>query len=328
MPARATAAAVALISALLLGCNAGTSANGNNPSPVPASSAATSTSTSSADPASPRVKRPVFDGDKAFALLKKQCEFGPRPVGSEAHRKTRDFLMEEMRKYADKTVAQDFSYRGLPLTNVIGVFNPDAKKQVLLCAHWDTRPRADQEIDPAKKRQPILGASDGASGVAVLLELARLFKEQKPSVGVVMVLLDGEDYGDFERDEGVLLGAKYFARNHQGYNLDYGILLDMVGDKNQDIYREENSQQFAPGTNEKFFRAARELGFGKYIIDEVKTNVTDDHMPLNAAGIPTIDIIDFNYGAWHTLDDTPEQCSAESLKRVGETTAEVVYSER
>jgi len=319
---------MALLSALLLGCN---SAGGNNPPPVatqPVSTSAPDLGSGAASGSQALVKRPSFDGEKAFALLKKQCDFGPRPVGSEAHKKTRDFLMEQMRQYADKTVAQDFTYKGLPLTNIIGVFNPDAKKQILLCAHWDTRPRADQEIDPVKKRQPILGASDGASGVAVLLELARMFKAQKPDVGIVMVLLDGEDYGYFERNEGVLLGAKYFAGNHQGYNIDYGILLDMVGDKNQDIYREENSQRFAPGTNEKFFRAARDLGYGKYLIDDVKTNVEDDHTPLNAVGIPTIDIIDFNYGPWHTLDDTPAQCSAESLKRVGETTAEVVYRER
>ncbi len=318
--------------AFLLGCNGGNANGLKNESVRSATPVVDSRPSPSEAPATitgiAPTKRPAFDGEKAYAILKKQCEFGPRPVGSEAHRKTRDFLMDEMRKYADKTVAQDFLYRGLPLTNIIGVFNPEQKKQVLLCAHWDTRPRADQEIDEAKQNQPILGANDGASGVAILIEIARMFKEQKPNVGVVIVLLDGEDYGSFEKDEGVLLGAKHFAKNHRDYNIEYGILLDMVGDKNLDIYREQNSQRYAPGTNEKFFRAARELGHGKFIIDDVKTNVTDDHIPLNVSGIRTIDIIDFNYAPWHTLDDTPDKCSAESLMRVGDTTAEVVYRER
>src|SRR5207249_1739898 len=124
---------------------------------------------------------------------------------SAAHQKTAAFLLAEMTKYADKVITQNFTYKDMPLTNVIGVFNPQASRQVLLCGHWDTRPTADQEIDPAKKKKPILGASDGASEIAVLLELARLFKEQKPGVGVVIVLLDGEDYGNFETDEGVFL---------------------------------------------------------------------------------------------------------------------------
>lgn len=319
-----------LLFALLIGCNNATA----NSSSKGISDTSLTPGTSTTPAVSPvsvvtpsLVKRPVFDKAKAFALLVKQCDFGPRPVGSPAHQKTRDYLMEEMAKYADKTVAQDFTYKELSLTNVIGVFNPEAKRQVLLCAHWDTRPRADQEIDPSKKLQPIIGASDGASGVAVLLELARNFKEQKPDVGVVIVLLDGEDYGSFETNEGVLLGAQYFANHHKGYNLDFGVLLDMVGDKDLDITREVNSQNYAPGTNDKFFRIARELGYGKYLMDRVETNVTDDHIPLNRAGIRTIDIIDFNYGAWHTLDDKPDQCSPESLAMVGNTLAELVYRE-
>jgi len=311
---------------LLVGCNGGVSGEAIKPSGSGTPSAATDAKSTPVQAAA-LAKRPAFDGEKAYALLKKQCDFGPRPVGSEAHRKTRDYLLEEMRKYADKTSTQDFTYRGMPLSNIVGVFNPEAKKQILLCAHWDTRPRADMEIDDVKRKQPIIGASDGASGVAVLLELARMFKQQKPDVGVVVVLLDGEDYGFFERDEGVLLGAKYLARNHKEFNFTYGILLDMVGDKDLDIYRETNSQRYAHEANDKFFKAAADLGFGKFIIDDEKTNVTDDHMPLNIAGIRTIDIIDFNYKHWHTLDDTADKCSADSLKKVGETTAEVVYRE-
>ncbi len=274
------------------------------------------------------VDAPVFDGKKSFDLLKKQCDFGPRPVGSEAHRKTLSFLVEEMKKYADKTVQQTFTYQGLPLCNVIGEFNPEAKRKVLLCAHWDTRPRADQELDEVNKRKPIIGASDGASGVAVLLELARNFKEKKPNIGVVVVLLDGEDFGSFETMKGVLLGAEYFARHHDGYNLEYGVLLDMVGDADLDIYREVNSENYAPGTNRKIFTIAKELGFGKNIIDKLNTNVTDDHIPLNQARIPTVDLIDFNYKYWHTLEDTPEHCSAKSLEMVGKTISQLIYREK
>lgn len=309
-----------------LGCNNAAAGNKQPAAPPPVKNVAITNVPPAAG--APDTRRPKFDSKNAFDLLVKQCDFGPRPVGSAAHAKLRDYLMAEMKKYADKTVAQDFTYKGMPLTNVIGVFNPEAKRQVLLCGHWDTRPTADNEIDAVNRKKPILGASDGASEIAVLLELARNFKEQKPDVGVIIVLLDGEDYGDFEKDEGVFLGAKYFAKNHEGYNPEFGILIDMVGDKNLDIYREVNSQNYAPGTNDKVFRIARELGFGKNIIDQLKTNVSDDHFALNRAHIPTIDLIDFNYGAWHTLDDTPDKCSAESLGIVGNLLAEVVYREK
>jgi glutaminyl-peptide cyclotransferase len=272
-------------------------------------------------------QRPAFDGERAYRLLQKQCDFGPRPVGSDAHKKTRDFLLSEMAKYADNTIAQDFTYRGMTLTNVIGVFNRQAKRRVLLCAHWDTRPTADEELDVEKRRQPILGANDGASGVAILLELARLFREKKPSVGVIIVLFDGEDYGDFTQDEGVFLGSRHFAKNHNGYALEFGILLDMVGDRDLNIYREANSDTYARHINDKVFRIAQELGHGKHIIDQAGRNILDDHIPLNEAGIPTVNLIDFDYGPWHTLEDTPDKCSAASLAIVGNTVAELIYRE-
>lgn len=316
---------------LFVGCN-GAGAGGTQPQVSAATSAsptkeAAPGEAAPAEPVADRVKRPVFDGARAFSLIEKQCEFGPRPVGSAPHKKTRDWLVAEMEKLADKTIAQDFTYRGMPLTNVIGIFNPEAKRQVLLCAHWDTRPVADMEIDPAKKRQPILGANDGGSGVAVLLELARNFKEQKPDVGVVIVLFDGEDYGNFERDEGVFLGSKHYARNLAGTKPEFGILLDMVGDKDLRIPREGYSEQYAPGTNAKVFRIARELGYASIFVDELGQHIQDDHLPLNRARIPTIDLIDFDYGAWHTLDDKPDQCSAKSLEVVGNVIAELVYRE-
>lgn len=276
-----------------------------------------------------RVVRPAFDGDRAFAILKAQCDFGARVPGTAAHRKGREYLVAEMRKYADRVIEQDFAFGRLPLTNIIGVFNEKAKRQVLLCAHWDSRPYADEEINPVKRRQPVLGANDGASGVAVLLELARLFKQQAPEVGVIIALFDGEDYGDFSRDWGVFLGSRHFAKRMKEVGSPaYGILLDMVGDRDLTIYREGISQQRAPKINDLVFGIARELGHSKYFIDSVRHTVLDDHVPINDAGVPCIDLIDFDYAYWHTVEDTPDKCSPDSLRVVGDTVAEVMYRER
>lgn len=261
-------------------------------------------------------------------LLRTQCAFGPRVPGTGAHRRTCDWMIAEMEKYADKVVPQEFKYHGLSLTNVIGFFNTKASRQVLLCAHWDSRPTADMEISPLKRRLPIPGANDGASGVAVLLQLARMLKSQPPKVGVVIALLDGEDYGDFERDEGVFLGSRYFASNIRKLCAPkYGILLDMVGDRDLCIYREGTSEQRAGRINDLVFGIAGELGYGKYFRNTVRYTITDDHIPINDAGVPCIDLIDFDYAPWHTLDDTPDKCSAESLRIVGDVVAAVVYRE-
>ena len=344
-----------------------------NPAPAapplaaaPASPASPATKgTPAATPASLSIKaqRPAFDGEKAFAHLQKQCDFGPRTLGSAAHEKCRDFLLAEMRKYADRTITQAFSYRNMPVTNIIGVFYPEGSEKpvaqpVLLTAHWDTRPIADGPFSEETRRgvafrygangwhptAPIPGANDGASGAAVLLELARLFKAKRPPVGVLILLNDGEDYGDFRaRDgegDGVFLGARYFARHFRDTpdfgRPDFGILLDMVGGKGLVLPRESLSQQYAPGVNEKVFGTAESLGYGRVFLSGETQAVEDDHIPLNMAGIPTIDLIHplpignyetTGYRYWHTRQDTPDKCSAEALKIVGETVAEVVYRE-
>jgi glutaminyl-peptide cyclotransferase len=273
------------------------------------------------------IPNPHFDGDRAMKLLVQQCDFGPRPVGSPAHIKTRDFLLTEMKKYADVVQTQDFTYRGMPLTNIIGVFNPKAKKSILFCTHWDTRPTADEEIDPAKRKMPIPGADDGASGTAVLLEMARDFHYNRPKVGVILLLIDGEDYGDFEMNQGVFLGSRYFAAHHKGYDPEYGVLIDMIGAKNLKIHKEYNSQKYAPQVDDKVFNLAKEMGYSKYFIDSVKYNIGDDHLPLIQAGIPTIDLIDFDYAPWHTLADTPDKCSPQSLAIVGNVLEALTYQE-
>ncbi len=277
--------------------------------------------------------RPKFDADKSFAMLKKQCDFGPRPPGSAEHRKLKDFLAAEMKKHSNRVAVQSFSHkhsatgRNLDMWNIIASFGPTEGREILLCAHWDTRPTADEELDVEKQKKPILGANDGASGVAVLLELARMFKLQPPGVPVTIVLFDGEDYGPTAKD--MFLGAKYFASKlDKPESFRYGILLDMIGDSNLQIYRERNSDAAAPEIVGKVWKTAAKLGFEKTFIDRPKYPITDDHLPLIERGIPCIDIIDFDYAYWHTLDDTVDKCSPESLRIVGETVAEVVYSER
>ncbi|MEN6357231.1 MAG: M28 family peptidase [Armatimonadota bacterium] len=281
---------------------------------------------------------PTFDENRAFSLLTKQVEFGPRYPGTDGHKAAAEFIQAQLKPYADGVKVQEFSktVRGkyLEMQNIVAHFNPDAKKHILLSAHWDSRPTADMEIDPEKKKQPIPGANDGGSGVAVLLELARMFAKQKPDVGVVMVFFDGEDYGPGEPE--MFLGSKYFAKNladGSSYNgklikIDYGILLDMVGDKDLQIPKEQKSVSAASDVVEKVWSMADKLGYRDVFTPGVGMSIEDDHLPLIDAGVKCIDVIDFNYGPWHTLDDTPDKCSPKSLKTVGEVIANVVYAEK
>lgn len=273
----------------------------------------------------------VFDAKRAFGDLRKQVDFGPRVPQTKGHEAALSWLLVELRKSAGEAGVrrQDFSMplggKRLPMTNVIAQFNPTAKKQVLLCAHWDSRPTADMEIDADKKKLPIPGANDGASGVAVLLELARQLAAKPPPVGVQIVLFDGEDYGPGE--ERMYLGAQYYAKRPARPRPAYAILIDMIGDKDLQLWREQNSESNAPEVNDKVWKAAEALG-AKAFHTGVKFSIDDDHLPLQKAGIKAIDLIDFDYGPWHTLDDTPEQCSPASLKTIGDVLAKVVYDEK
>lgn len=306
-------------------------------------------------------KPPAFDAEAAFKSLEKQCAFGPRYLGSAGHAKCQEYLIDEMKKVADKVILQEGKYRGMTYTNVIGVFYPDGSKEaskspVLLLSHWDTRPIADGPNSAAaqggfrygskgwNRLAPIPGASDGASGGAVLLEIGKQLKAKRPKVGVVLALVDGEDYGDFRGNggegDGVFLGSRLLAAKYKDYpeigQPTFGILLDMVGAKNLVLVKEENSHRFSPGTNEKVFGTAQSLGYGDTFRFDESQWVEDDHMPLNRAGIPTIDLIhplpfaeyeQRGYVYWHTQQDLPDKCSAKSLKIVGETVAEVLYRE-
>ncbi len=278
---------------------------------------------------------PDFSGARAFDLLLKQTSFGPRNPESQGHDACLQFLLGALRASADEVRTQEFTHIGyrdarIRLTNIIASFKPAAASRILLCAHWDTRPRAERDEDPSRRETPILGANDGASGVAVLLEIAALFKKTPPPVGVDIVLFDGEDYGREGDVDRYLLGSRYFAKVKAiDYQPRFGVLLDMIGDANLEIPKEKKSVAYAPDVVDIVWSMAAQLGVTQFSND-IGDEILDDHVPLNEAGIKTIDLIDFNYPDeshryWHTHSDTPDHCSGESLEAVGKVLTHVVY---
>lgn len=279
---------------------------------------------------------PSFDADQAFQFLKEQVEFGPRNPNSLGHRNCLAYLHNEMKKYAEAVSLQEFSEVSTKgdrflLTNIISSFNLQATKRVLLTAHWDTRPWADQDPDPENHTKPIPGANDGASGVSVLLEIARLLKQFPPPIGVDIIFFDGEDFGVSGLEKSYCKGSQYFAKNKpQAFHPVFAVNLDMVGDRYLQILREEYSERFAPEIVNLIFSTARELGLPQFV-DAAGDPVYDDHYPLNEAGIRAVDLIDFNYPDesnkyWHTMADTPDKCSKESLDAVGKLLLNIIYA--
>lgn len=271
-----------------------------------------------------------FDGQRALEDIKTQCGFGPRVPGSSGAKACSQWIQDELRKTADSVKTQRFEAsaggKALSFTNIIATYGPQTSRTLLLAAHWDTRPFADQEVDAARASKPIPGANDGASGVAALLELGRMFKRKAPPNGVVMVFFDGEDYGKSESD--MFIGSRYFARNWKSVlNMrpERGILLDMVGAREIRIPREAASDAAAPEFMDAIYAHARDAHLEGIFPDEAGKGISDDHVPLIQAGIPTVDLISFDYAYWHTLEDTPDKCSATSLKAVGEVVARTVY---
>lgn len=263
-----------------------------------------------------------FDQKIAWKYLTDQCALGPRVTGMPGHLKCRDMILEEAKKQCDSAEIQPFSWtwsktgKKLSMYNVIGYQNWEkAKTRLLLIAHWDTRPSADEEANEADRKKPIPGANDGASGVAVLLELMRHTKTAPSDLGICYLFVDGEDLGP-GLDE-MFLGARHYAKNIKGVKPDYGILLDMIGDKDLKIPVEPNSYNKARNVTLALYRHAAEIGLAKTFPMEMGPEILDDHLSINDAGIPTIDFIDFDYPSWHTLADTPDKCSAESLGKVG-----------
>ena len=297
------------------------------------------------------VQVPAFNADSAYLYVKQQVDFGPRTPNSRAHDLCGDYLAARLESFGAKVYNQRADLTGydgktLKARNIIGAFNPDAKRRVLLCAHWDTRPWADNDPDEANHHKPILGANDGASGVGVLLEVARQLQQQAPAIGVDIIFFDMEDSGtpQFASSLGDdshtwCLGSQYWARapHVQGYNARFGILLDMVGGKGATFLREGYSMQHAPSVVKKVWKAAAKLGFGNYFIDEDGGYVNDDHGPVNEiARIPCIDIINCSLtdelssfgNFWHTLDDNMDVIDRATLQAVGQTVLHVVYNEK
>ncbi len=289
--------------------------------------------------AEPAIKIPAFNADSAYAYVAKQVSFGPRIPNSESQRKCADWMIARLKQWADEVHVQETTVKGgdgkqLKCINVIASFNPQVQKRIMLMSHWDTRPWTDE--DAANPTGKLDGADDGASGVGVLMELARIFKGQKPDVGVDIVLTDVEDYGKTEHGEAsYALGTQYWAKNPHvpNYKASYGILLDMVGGKNATFPMEGYSMQYAPEILRGVWNTAASLGYGNVFQSQQGSTITDDHYFVNTiANIPTIDIIGLRSNQmspfqehWHTSKDNMDVIDRNTLKMVGETVAKVVY---
>ncbi len=306
-------------------------------------------SSSSAKVESQPVKQqnvPAFDADSAWVFVENQVKFGPRVPNSEAHVACGNYLTSELKRFGAQVYEQEATltaYNGTQLKakNIIGSFNPENSKRVLLFAHWDSRPYADHDKDPANHKKPIDGADDGASGVGVLLEMARQFSIKSPAIGIDIIFFDAEDYGTPEfvkeyKENTWCLGAQFWAKNPhvKGYKADFGILLDMVGAKNASFFKEATSMRYAPQIVEEVWSTARDLGYGKFFINAEGGAITDDHQyVILGRNIPCIDIIytdpesDNGFGPhWHTQNDTMDNIDRETLKAVGQTVLQVVYN--
>lgn len=287
---------------------------------------------------------PEFSSQSAYDFIVEQVNFGPRNPNSPGHRQARAYLIETLREYAGRpnVFAQDFTVEGydgkiLELTNIIAAFNPQARDRILLAAHWDTRPRAEEDYNPARRDEPIIGADDGGSGVAVLLELARVMSENLPSVGVDIIFFDGEDYGHTHDLDNYFLGARHWAANPPvpGYTPRFGILLDMVGAIGATFPKEGFSRRYANSLVNNVWDVAAELGYDDIFLDLPGGLVYDDHYIVNEyAGIPMINIIHYTSDGrsvefpahWHTHMDNMDIIDIETLQVVGNVVTEIIYN--
>ena len=292
---------------------------------------------------------PAFMADSAMAYCQAQCDFGPRTMNSKAHDLCEEWIINKFKGFGLEVETQKADLTGwdgtkLHSTNIIAHFNPQAERRILICAHWDSRPWADNDPDSANWHKPVLAANDGASGVGVMLEVARLLQNDTTlAIGVDLVCFDAEDYGTpqwAEKNEDSentwALGAQYWAKNlPENYKPQFGILLDMVGGQGAKFYQEQFSLRYAASIVDKVWSAARHAGYGSMFTNEVGGQITDDHIPVNEAGIPTVDVIPFypdcrqsSFGpTWHTINDDMEHLDINTLKAVGQTLIQVIYSE-
>lgn len=322
--------AVILATGLLVSCS-----SGNNESDSPAVEQTKS------------ITSPVFQGDSAFAFIREQLEFGPRVPNSKAHQACGDYLVNTLQNFGWKVTEQRFqvnNYKGEKLNarNIIGAYRPELKKRILLSSHWDSRPWADQEEGNSNKAVP--AANDGASGVGVLLEIARILHTVPDSLnlGVDIILFDVEDSGNSSEssDEygGYCLGSLYWSQHKhiEGYSAYFGVLLDMVGAQNATFPKEGISRQYAGEVVKKIWSTASRLGYDRYFINVDGPAITDDHLPVNKhAKIPMVDIVHLQvnnrehtfFEHWHTTHDGLDKIDPETLKAVGQTVLQVLYDE-
>lgn len=295
------------------------------------------------------VKSADFNADSAFQFVQKQVNFGPRVPNSAPHRACGDYLVATLKKYGWQVTEQPFTAttfdgKKLNARNIIGSFNPTAAKRILLASHWDSRPFSDQ--DSLVKDKPVMAANDGASGVGILLEVARALSAQpaKPEIGVDIIFFDAEDWGSSESEDtgmeysGFCLGSQHWAANKHapGYTAYFGVLLDMAGAKGATFFKEGYSTQMADDVVRQVWATASRLGYSNLFIDEPGASITDDHVPVNkVAHIPMIDIIHTRqnvpgrtfFDQWHTAHDTMDNIDPKTLKAVGQTLIQVLYQE-
>lgn len=305
--------------------------------------------TKSAQNSDKAISIPAFSADSAYAYTKRQVDFGARVPNTKAHEECAQYLLRELKRHGAEVVEQKanltaFDGTILKSTNIIGSVNPKATTRILLLSHWDSRPWADNDPKPENRKKPVMAANDGASGVGVLLEIVRVISKTQPTVGVDVVFVDAEDYGQPESVSGEgsedswCLGTQYWAKNPHvsGYTARYGILLDMVGAPGATFYREQSSDYYASSVVNAVWSQAKDLGFGQYFRDEKGGAITDDHIYVNKLlGIPTIDIIHFDphtasgFGSyWHTIHDTMDNVDKSTLNAVGTTLMHVIYKEK
>jgi glutaminyl-peptide cyclotransferase len=295
------------------------------------------------EPAEVKLLSPDFNADSAFVYTKAQVDFGPRIPSTAAHAACAKYLEEKLKSFGAQVFiqqgpAQTYDGKKHQLKNIIAAFSPEKTNRVLITAHWDSRPFSDQDPDSKMHNQPFDAANDGASGVAVILEMARQIQQKQPNVGVDFILWDIEDYGkandETPNETTWCIGSQYWVKNMptKGYKPLYAINLDMVGGGNAQFSQDEISRKYASNIVKKVWDIGNEIGFSAYFVNVPSGNLIDDHFWVNQAGIPCIDIIHYAdntgfYMNWHTQLDNLNNIDRNTLKAVGQTVLETIYRE-